>query len=152
VLVAGVGNVFLSDDGFGPEVARRLMARPLPEGVSVVDYGIRGMHLAYDLLDGYDALVIVDAMPRRGEPGSIVVLQVDAADIGSGELDAHGMEPTAVLAGLGPMGGELPPTYVVGCEPSDVREGMGLSPLVDAAVDRAVDVVSEMLTKELIRQ
>lgn len=149
VLVAGVGNLFLRDDAFGSEAARRLGAYALPEGVTVVDYGIRGMHLAYDLLEGYDALVIVDAAPRNGKPGDIVVLEVGPDDLGTGELDAHGMEPTAVLASLGTLGGDLPRTFVVGCEPGDVSEGMGLTPPVEAAIERAVTVVLELLEHEL---
>lgn len=149
VLIAGVGNVFLTDDGFGSETARRLAAYPLPDQVRVVDYGIRGMHLAYDLLDGFEALVIIDAAARQGVPGDIVVLEVGPDDLGSGELDAHGMEPTAVLASLGKLGGRLPRTLVVGCEPADCSEGMGLTPPVAAAVDRAVEVVLDLLRDEL---
>jgi hydrogenase maturation protease len=145
VLVAGVGNLFLGDDGFGPEVARRLAAERLPAGVKVVDYGIRGMHLAYDLLDGYDTLVIVDAVSRAGAPGDLVVLEVGEDDLGSGDFDAHGMEPTAMLASLGSLGGRLPRTYVVGCEPAGVDEGIGLSPPVAAAVERAVELVVGLL-------
>jgi hydrogenase maturation protease len=145
VLVAGVGNLFLGDDGFGPEVARRLAGRSLPAGVRVVDYGIRGMHLAYDLLDGYDELVILDAAPRGGRPGDVVVLEVGEGDFGTGEFDGHGMEPTAVLSSLGSLGGRLPRTYVVGCEPADIDEGIGLSPSVAAAVDPAVDAVLRLL-------
>jgi hydrogenase maturation protease len=148
VLVAGVGNLFLGDDGFGPEAARRLAAAPLPDGVQVVDYGIRGMHLAYDLLTGYDALVIVDAVPRGGTPGDVVVLEVGEADLGEGDYDAHGMEPTAMLASLGSLGGRLPRTYVVGCEPLDTAECIGLSAPVAAAVDRAVELVERLLEKE----
>jgi len=145
VLVAGVGNIFLTDDGFGSEAARHLAQSALPDGVRVVDYGIRGMHLAYDLLDGYDALVVLDAMPRGGQPGDLVVLEVGPEDLGTGELDAHGMAPTAVLGSLGSLGGELPRTFVVGCEPADVGEGMGLTPAVAAAAERAVGVVTELL-------
>ena len=123
VLVAGIGNLFLTDDGFGCEVARRLAGGPMPEGVRVVDYGIRGMHLAYDLLNGYDALVVVDALPGKGSPGDLTVLEVGPDDLGEGELDAHGMAPVSVLASLGQLGGALPPTYVVGCQPADVGEG-----------------------------
>jgi hydrogenase maturation protease len=148
VLVAGVGNLFLGDDGFGPEAARRLAAAPLPDGVQVVDYGIRGMHLAYDLLAGYDTLVIVDAVPRGGAPGDVVVLEVGADDLGEGDFDAHGMEPTAMLASLGSLGGRLPRTYVVGCEPLDTDERIGLSAPVAAAVDRAVELVERLLEKE----
>jgi hydrogenase maturation protease len=153
VLVAGVGNLFLSDDGFGPEVARRLAGTALPEGVKVVDYGIRGMHLAYDLLDGYETLVIVDAVSRGGQPGDLVVLEVGEDDLGSGDFDAHGMEPTAMLASLGSLGGRLPPhTYVVGCEPAGVDEDIGLSAPVAAAVDRAVELVSGLLVQDRQRE
>jgi hydrogenase maturation protease len=152
VLVAGVGNLFLSDDGFGPEVARRLAGRSLPAGVKVVDYGIRGMHLAYDLLDGYDALVVVDAAPRGGRAGDVVVLEVGEDDLGTGDFDGHGMEPTAVLSSLGSLGGRLPRTYVVGCEPADLDEGIGLSPRVEAAVDPTVDAVLHLLTVDEDRE
>jgi hydrogenase maturation protease len=148
VLVAGVGNIFLGDDGFGPEAARRLAARPLPDGVRVVDYGIRGMHLAYDLLEGYDLLVVLDAAPRGGRPGDVVLLEVGEADLGDGDFDAHGMEPTSVLASLGSLGGRLPRTLVVGCEPADTAEGMGLSPPVQAAVDGAVEMVTGLLVRD----
>ena len=149
VLVAGIGNLFLTDDGFGSEVARRLAAESLPEGVRVIDYGIRGMHLAYDLLDGYDALVVVDALPGDGAPGDLSVLEVGPEDLGEGELDAHGMAPVAVLASLGQLGGTLPPTYVVGCQPADVGEGIGLTPAVAAAVDGAVQLVHDVLAEHL---
>jgi hydrogenase maturation protease len=149
-LVAGVGNIFLGDDGFGPAAAESLAGQPLPEGVRVVDYGIRGMHLAYDLLDGYDRLILIDALPRGGQPGDVVVLEVGPEDVRSagiadGEFDAHGMAPAAMLGSLAAMGGELPPTVVVGCEPLDVEEGMGLSPPVEAAVGTAVDAVLRLL-------
>jgi hydrogenase maturation protease len=151
VLVAGIGNIFLSDDGFGPEVVRRLSSRTIPEGVKVVDYGIRGMHLAYDLLDGYDGLVLIDAIPRQGTPGDVVVIEIGPEDLGTGDFDAHGMEPVSVLASLGSLGGELPPTYLVGCEPGEVEEGMGLTPPVEAAVDVAADAVIRVLDEWLAR-
>ena len=147
ILVAGVGNIFCTDDGFGSEAARRLATETLPAGVRVVDYGIRGMHLAYDLLDGYDALVVLDAAPRGGQPGDLVVLEVGPEDLGTGELDAHGMAPTAVLASLGSLGGSLPRTFVVGCEPADVSEGMGLTPAVAAAAERVLGVVTNLLAE-----
>ncbi len=152
VLVAGIGNLFLGDDGFGPEVVRRLVMPgqdPLPEGVRVVDYGIRGMHLAYDLLDGYDALVLVDALPFDGAAGEIRVLEVGPDDVGEGELDAHGMDPVAVLAGLRSLGGTLPPTYVVGCRPESVDEGIELSGPVLAAVPGALETVREVVTRAM---
>jgi hydrogenase maturation protease len=153
ILVAGVGNIFLGDDGFGPEVARRLVAGsvsgPLPEGVRVVDYGIRGMHLAYDLLDGVGSLVIVDALPGEGPAGTLTVLEVGPEDLGDGELDAHGMDPVSVLASLGALGGELPPTYVVGCRPADLSERIGLSEPVAGAVDEAAALVLRLVAERL---
>lgn len=149
VLVAGIGNLFLTDDGFGSEVARRLASGHVPDGVRVVDYGIRGMHLAYDLLDGYDALVVVDALPGTGAPGDLTVLEVRPEDLGDGELDAHGAAPASVLAALGQLGGALPPTRVVGCQPAHVGEGMGLTPAVEAAVDRAALLVQEVVEQLL---
>ncbi|GGK08380.1 hypothetical protein GCM10011583_45460 [Streptomyces camponoticapitis] len=152
VLVAGIGNLFLGDDGFGPEVVRRLAgpgAAPLPDGVRVVDYGIRGMHLAYDLLDGYDALVLVDACPGGGAPGELTVLEVGPDDLGTGEFDAHGMNPVSVLANLGQLGGTLPHTHVVGCTPADVEEGIGLSEAVAAAVPEAVAEVRALVRRLL---
>jgi hydrogenase maturation protease len=103
------------------------------------------MHLAYDLLDGYAALVLVDASPRGPEPGHVTVLEVGPEDLGGCDLDAHGMEPVAVLAGLERLGGTLPPTYVVGCRPVTLDEGIGLSPPVEDAVPVAVDAVSALV-------
>jgi hydrogenase maturation protease len=146
VLVAGIGNLFLGDDGFGPAVVRRLAGHDtLPPDVRVVDYGIRGMHLAYDLLDAYDALVLVDALPGEGAPGQVVVLEVGADDLGGGEFDAHGMNPVAMLASLDRLGGTLPVTYVVGCRVADTDEAMGLSAPVAAAVPEAVAAVRSLV-------
>ncbi len=151
VLVAGIGNLLLGDDGFGPEVVRRLAeASDLPDEVRVVDYGIRGMHLAYDLLDGYDELVLVDALPGGGEPGRITVLEIGEGDVGSGAFDPHGMDPVAVLAGLRRLGGTLPRTYVVGCRPVDLEEGIGLSDPVADAVPRAVATVLSLLIRRAV--
>lgn len=144
VLIAGVGNLFLRDDAFGTEVVRRLAAGDLPPHVRAVDYGIRGTHLAYDLLDGWDVLVLVDALPDRGEPGALRVLEVHP-EPNSVLPDAHNMDPGSVLAGLGSLGGRLPRTVVVGCQVADVSEGIGLSAPVAGAVDRAVTTVRDLL-------
>jgi hydrogenase maturation protease len=149
VLVAGIGNIFLGDDGFGPEVVRRLPRHP-DTAVRVVDYGIRGMHLAYDLLDPWDALVLIDAVPNRGAPGEIVVFRTEPDGSGAAQLDAHAMNPEAVFASVRALGGTVPPTVVVGCEVESVDEGIGLSGPVAAAVDGAVAavdrVVADLLT------
>jgi hydrogenase maturation protease len=151
VLVAGIGNLFLSDDGFGPEVVRRLAGDArLPGRVRVVDYGIRGMHLAYDLLDGYAALVLVDALPGAGPPGEITVLEIREQDLGTGDFDPHGMAPVAVLANLRKLGGTLPPTFVVGCRPASVEEGIGLSAPVAAAVPQAMSAIRALLAQSVV--
>jgi len=154
VLVAGIGNTFLSDDGFGVEVIARLRERELPEHVELVDTGIRGMHLAYQLLDGYDVLVLVDAVTRGSDPGTLYVLEHDLdAPHGGAAFDAHGMDPAAVLAQLeglaSAMGLDRPVgrVLVVGCEPASLDEGMGLSPAVAAAVEPAVDTVTTLVTQ-----
>ena len=146
-LVAGVGNLFLGDDGFGCEVVRRLSEQGPPPTARVVDYGIRGLHLAYDLLDGWDRLVLVDSLPDRGAPGQLHVLEVGPDDVAHGELDAHGMDPAAVLAALGSLGGRLPPTTLVGVQVADVHERIGLSPVVAAAVPAAVEAVRAVLAR-----
>jgi hydrogenase maturation protease len=105
------------------------------------------MHLAYDLLDGYDALVLVDALPGDGDPGDISVLKVGPDDLGKGEFDPHGMAPVAVLASLQALGGRLPPTYVVGCRPADLDDGIGLSAAVEAAIPEAMAAVRALLDK-----
>jgi hydrogenase maturation protease len=154
MLVAGIGNIFLSDDGFGPEVLARLAAHPVPDGVEVTDYGIRGVHLAYRLLDGVDTLVLVDAAPHRAAPGTVSLLEVDPAEIpvatgSSPPVDAHGMEPVSVLRMLASLGGSVARVLVIACEPKVVGEGLGLSPEVEAAVPAAVALVEELLAKEL---
>ena len=154
VLVAGIGNIFLGDDGFGVEVANRLAGQEVPPGVRVADFGIRGVHLAYELLDGYDALVLVDAVPMGEPPGTVAILE---PELGGSErdsdgeappvMDAHSMNPAVVLDMLASLGGEVGRVLVVGCEPSVLDEQIGLSAPVAAAVDRAVEAVLEALTE-----
>jgi hydrogenase maturation protease len=146
VLVAGVGNIFLGDDGFGVEVARRLADQQLPEGVEVADFGIRGVHLAYQLLEGYDLAILVDASARGGEPGSLYVIEPTPGD-GDVLLDGHGMQPAAVLGLLEALGGPVGRVLVVGCEPAEVGERIGLSEPVGRAVGEAVRLVRELVTQ-----
>jgi hydrogenase maturation protease len=143
VLIAGIGNIFLGDDGFGPEVVRRAGEKfGNADGVRVTDYGIRGMHLAYDLLESWEALVLVDAVPDRGMPGRLRVFEADhESTTGHVGLDAHGMDPGTVFASLRALGGSPPRTVVVGCEAGDVGDGIGLSDPVRTAVPEAVEAV-----------
>jgi len=156
VLVAGIGNVFLGDDGFGVEVVRRIDPATLPDGVDVADYGIRGVHLAYDLLDGrHRTVVMVDAVPLDEPPGTLAVLQVDPTGgphpAEAAPVDAHGMHPAAVLALLHDLGGSVERVLVVGCAPADVEDRMGLSEPVAVAVDAAVRLVAEVVRAEVVR-
>ena len=141
VLVAGVGNIFLGDDGFGVEVVRRLALDP-PKGGRVVDFGIRGIQLAYELLEGYDTLILVDALSRGGAPGTLYVFQPKMPEDEPASMpDAHGLDPASVLSMLRMLGGSIGRAIVVGCEPASTAEGIGLSAPVERAVEQAVDVV-----------
>ena len=148
ILVAGIGNVFLGDDGFGVEVVSRLDATTLPDGVDVADYGIRGVHLAYDLLNGCDLFVLVDAAERGEPPGTVTVLEVqvpDAASLDGPVMDAHSLTPDGIFTLLASLGGRPGRSLVVACEPADVSTGMGLSEPVQEALPHAVRTVEEIL-------
>ncbi len=152
VMLAGIGNVFLGDDGFGVEVAHRLESADLPDGVQVVDYGIRGVHLAYELLDGrHDSLILIDAVPLGDEPpGTLQVLDVDTDRLAdeAEPMDAHSMSPDVVLRTLAGLGGDIGRVLVVGCQPASVTEGMELSAPVAAAVDEAARLAVEVARDE----
>jgi hydrogenase maturation protease len=150
-LVAGVGNLFFGDDGFGVEVARRLAAAPalLPAGVAVEDFGIRGLHLAYRLLEPLELLVVADLVARGGPPGTLYVLEPDLEADPTSVADGHGMNLPAVFAAVRAMGGVLPRVLLVGCEAGEVEEQMGLSAPVAAAVGEAATVVCGLLYREL---
>jgi hydrogenase maturation protease len=150
ILVAGVGNVFLGDDGFGVALAGRLAERTLPPGVEVVDYGIRGIDLAYALAEGYDAAVLLDAAPTGRPPGTLSVIEPELDDV-EPSIDAHGMDPVKVLGLARTLGGPLPRTLVVACAPATVMSGeeedvvAELSPPVLAALDAGVALVESLL-------
>jgi hydrogenase maturation protease len=148
VLVAGTGNVFRGDDGFGVEVVRRLARMPLPPGVTVRDYGIRALHLAYALLEPVDLLIVVDAASRGEPPGTLYLIEPDG--LGEGEpADPHGMSLSTILASVQALGGTLPRVLVVGCEPADLGETMALSEPVERAIDPALRMIHEVLAREL---
>ena len=154
VLVAGIGNVFMADDGFGVAVAQRLAQRPLPAGVDVVDFGIRGMDLVFALGESYDAAVFVDAVPHGEPPGTVFLLEPDLEGAGGPvALDAHGMDPVKVLALARQLGPVPERILVVGCEPlvsmtGDEEELVGdLSEPVRAALDPAVEMVESVLAE-----
>jgi hydrogenase maturation protease len=149
VLVAGIGNLFLGDDGFGCAVAARLADLPLPDGVEVHDFGVRGLDLAYALA-GYDAAVLVDALPLGEPPGTLAVIepQLDADD--EAEIETHGMDPARVLRLARELGDVPERVLVVGCEPGSLEEFDGLSDLVCASVEQAAGLVGD-LVQELLK-
>ena len=151
ILVAGIGNVFLGDDGFGVEVVRRLGEQPPETAIDVRDFGIRGLHLAFALSDGrYDAAIVVDATSRGGAPGTLYAIEPDPDSPAREAVvpDAHGLTPDAVLAWIQHVGGVRPKRIiVVGCEPAVLEESMGLSEPVAAAVDGAIAMVRDFIVE-----
>ena len=155
ILVAGIGNAWMRDDAFGGKVAERLAARELPDGVAVFDFGTGGLDLAYEVMRGYDALVLLDVSRQGGEPGTLYVMEADEDSVeGAIEdgqvIDPHGMDPQTVLRFVKSVGGWPGQVYVIACEPAAVEEmGLGLSEPVERAVERAVDLVLETVERLL---
>lgn len=152
ILIAGIGNIFFADDAFGVEVATRLVRRPLPSAVRVGDFGIRGYDLSYALLDGYEFAILIDAVPRGGDPGTLYLIEPECDERSVGTLDAHALNPVQVLRFARALGGPLPRILLVGCEPMPIdREEMqmGLSEAVEGAVDEAVDMVESLVQRLL---
>ena len=153
ILIAGIGNIFYGDDAFGVEVVRRLVERPWPEGVCVRDFGIRGLDLAYALLDGWDQAILVDAAPRGNAPGTLCLLALDDEALNAAEtlVEAHGTNPLRVLSLAKSLGGPLPVLRLVGCEPatlgSEDEPALGLSEPVAAAVDEAVVMIARLVAE-----
>ena len=169
ILIACIGNIFLGDDGFGVEVAQRLLSsktKQYPEGVQVVDFGIRGIDLAYALLDDYDTLMLVDAVSRGGPPGTLYLIEPDLAGIdpekgveaGRAAMEAHSMDPVKVLAFARALGARPIHTLLIGCEPAPLNESEDyaemqteLSEPVRAAIDEAVLMI-DSLVEELLHK
>jgi hydrogenase maturation protease len=155
ILIAGIGNTWQRDDGFGSEVARRLEGRELPKGVAVIDFGTGGLDLAYQVMYGYDALLMIDISRQGGAPGTLYVMEVDEDEVTSGiedgdALNPHGMDPETVLRFIKLTGGWPGKVVIIACEPLTIEEmGVGLSPVVEEAVGRAVDLVLETATELL---
>ena len=146
ILVAGIGNIFQGDDAFGSELARRMQSKVWPEDVRIVDFGIRGLDLMYALLESYEAVILIDAAPRGGPPGTLYVIEPDLTDMDAAMVETHGMDPMRVLAAARQMGGESGRVYVLGCEPG-LLEGMGLSAPVRGAMDEAAAMVENLLDR-----
>ena len=143
VLIAGVGNIFFGDDGFGVEVARRLVDDP-PPGARVGDFGIRSIHLVYELLEPVDVCIIADCMPRGAAPGTLYVLEPDPGRAEESVANAHGMDLSVVFAAVQDLAGRMPLTRVVGCEPATTEPGIGLSSSVTEAVPAAIALIRDL--------
>jgi hydrogenase maturation protease len=151
ILVAGIGNAWLRDDGFGGEVVGALLERELPEGVTVLDLGSGGLDLAYEVMRGYDALILIDVSRQGGAPGTLYVMEAEPGDV-EGEiedgqlLNPHGMDPQTVLRFVKYVGGWPGRVLIVACEPLNVEEvGLGLSDAVRASIARAAELVLETI-------
>ncbi len=160
VLVGCVGNIFKGDDAFGVEVAARLARRAVPDGVRVVDYGIRSVHLVYELLDGYDALVLVDTVGQQeGRAGSLYVIEPDLPArrreddtvLPEVMLDPHDLAPAGAMSLVPTLGGQVDRIVVVGCQPETLEDGIGLSDAVAAVVEAAADLVLDVAAREVAR-
>jgi hydrogenase maturation protease len=151
ILVAGIGNIFLGDDAFGSEVARRLMNEPWPPEVRVADFGIRSYDLAYALMEGYDATILVDATSRQQAPGTVYLIEPDLNQLDRLDEtmpDAHSMSPVKVFQMLQSVGSSAGRLYLVGCEPAtlEVEDGeIGLSKVVEASVPRAIEMIKSLV-------
>jgi hydrogenase maturation protease len=158
ILVAGIGNIFLGDDAFGSEVARRLLPRHWPDNVRVTDFGIRGFDLTFALLDSYDVVVLIDATSRGEAPGTLYTIEVDPADVdqpgsSGASIETHGMNPMRALALAQSSGARFRRIFLIGCEPSpgsidpDGPGEMGMSEPVRNAVDRAADLIEDVVAR-----
>jgi hydrogenase maturation protease len=151
ILVAGVGNIFMGDDAFGSEVARRLMKEPWPPEVRVTDFGIRSYDLAYALMDGYDVTILVDAVARQQPPGTVYLIEPDLSQpdhLDETMADAHSMSPVTVLQMLQTFGSSPGRLYLVGCEPAnlELEDGeIGLSKIVEASIPRAIELIRTLV-------
>jgi hydrogenase maturation protease len=153
ILVAGIGNIFLGDDGFGVEVAQQLSRRNLPSSVRVADFGIRGFDLAYALQDGYEITILIDAFPHGQQPGTVSVIEPDLHDPDASLaqinfVEPHAMNPMNVLRMATAMHGPLKRVLLIGCEPATFggEDGkMGLSPAVENGMHEAVKVVERLV-------
>lgn len=151
ILVAGIGNIFLGDDAFGVEVVRKLIGSDLPEGIDVVDFGIRGYDLAYAIMDGYAATILVDTVSKGNPPGTLYVIEPDTEELAKLQKElpnGHNLGPVHVLHLVQSLGGQIAGLYLVGCEPAvlESEDGqMGLSEPVQAAVPQAVEMIRRLV-------
>lgn len=149
ILIAGVGNIFFGDDGYGCEVIRRLREESFPDDVRIEDYGIRATHLAFELTSGYEGAILIDAVPKGGEPGTLYVIEPDLqATLAT--PDAHSLDLRGVFAFMRTLGASPPRILIVGCEPASVGEGMGLSAAVERSLEKTLPLIREVLDTHFV--
>ncbi|HTZ82844.1 MAG TPA: hydrogenase maturation protease [Candidatus Acidoferrales bacterium] len=151
ILIAGIGNIFLGDDAFGVELVKRMRQRPLPQNVSLIDFGVRSYDLAYALMQDWDLVILVDAICRGAEPGTLFTIRPEHHQDGTAIIDAHAMNPVAALRLVKTLGGRIAPLLVVGCQPATLEPNPDgnfvLSTPVNAAVDPAIAMVEQLISR-----
>ncbi|MEP6616308.1 MAG: hydrogenase maturation protease [Ginsengibacter sp.] len=151
VMIAGVGNMFLKDDGFGGAVIKKIAHKKFPPGVEVKDFGTGGLKLAYDLMRGYDGLILLDASTRGEKPGTLYMIEPNQDEINpdlqdGGPIDPHGADPATVLRFVKSIGSWPAKVFIVACEPETVEDfEIGLSAPVMAAIEKAIEMVEELV-------
>lgn len=151
VMIAGVGNMFMKDDGFGGAVIKKMMDKTFPEGVEIKDFGTGGLKLAYDLMKGYDGLILLDASQRGEKPGTLYVIEPEESSFASnledgGPIDPHGADPATILRFVKGIGAWPAKVLIVACEPGTIDDfEIGLTEPVNAAVDKAVELIDDLL-------
>jgi hydrogenase maturation protease len=151
VMIAGIGNMFMRDDGFGSAVVKKIMNKQFPEGVEVKDFGTGGLKLAYDLMKGYDGLIFLDTSARGEKPGTLYVIEPDEKDFSNdleqgGPIDPHGADPVTVLRFVKSIGSWPAKVFIVACEPETVEDfEIGLSEPVNKAIDTAIEMVDDII-------
>jgi len=151
VMIAGIGNMFMRDDGFGSAVVKKIMNKQFPEGVEVKDFGTGGLKLAYDLMKGYDGLIFLDASARGEKPGTLYVIEPDEKDFSNdleqgGPIDPHGADAVTVLRFVKSIGSWPAKVFIVACEPESVDDfEIGLSEPVNTAIDTAIEMVDDII-------
>lgn len=153
VMIAGVGNMFMQDDGFGSAVIQKMLHKKFPEGVEIKDFGTGGLKLAYDLMQGYDALILLDASARGEQPGTLYRIEPDEKDFSTdlqqgGPIDPHGSDPVTVLRFVRSIGAWPGKVFIIACEPESIDDfAIGLSKAVTDSVDEAIKLTEEIVNE-----
>lgn len=153
-LVAGMGNVLRGDDGFGIRVIDELKQNHIfTDDVNLYEAGIGGISLVQELMSGYDALIVIDAVEKGAAPGTVFVLEpmdgkveIKNLELHQKMVDMHYADPSKVLLMAKAVNVCPPIVYIVGCQPEFVDEAEeGLRPSVENAIPQAINEVISLL-------